>query len=79
VKKIFIHKTEITKQWGNAHNEKLHNLYYYAITIRVKNSCRKRWALYIACIREMRNVFKIQSENLKEIDHLKDLGTDGKY
>jgi hypothetical protein len=41
------------------HNEELHNLYASPNIIRVIKSRRMRWAGNVACVGEMRNLYKI--------------------
>jgi hypothetical protein len=50
---------ELTGEWRKLHNEELHNLYYSPDNIRMIRSRRMRWAGHIACMREMRNAYKI--------------------
>jgi hypothetical protein len=48
------------------------------IIIMVLKSRRKRWAGHVAHMRELKNEYKILSENLKGRYHLEDLGIDEK-
>jgi hypothetical protein len=53
-------------------------LYFSPKIVKVIISRRTRWAGHVARMREMRNAYKILVENLKERDHTKDLGVDGR-
>jgi hypothetical protein len=44
--------------WRRLHNEELHDV-YASPNIRTINSTRTRWARQVACIREMKNDYKI--------------------
>jgi hypothetical protein len=37
-----------------------------------------RWAGHVACVQKKRNTYKVRQGNVKERDHLEDLGIDGK-
>jgi hypothetical protein len=58
---------EVTKNWRKLRNEELNNLYSSPniIIIRVIKSRRMRWKSHVARMGEMRNTFKILSENLQ--------------
>jgi hypothetical protein len=45
--------------WRRLRNEKLHNLYASSHIIRVIKSRQMRWVGHLACMEEMRNVYKI--------------------
>jgi hypothetical protein len=51
--------------WRRLHNEELHNLYSSPNIVKAIKSRRMRWVGYIACMRDMRNVYKILVANLK--------------
>jgi hypothetical protein len=50
---------EVAEGWRSLHNEELHDLYTSLNIIKVIESRRMRWATYVACMGEMRNVLKI--------------------
>jgi hypothetical protein len=59
LRKISGHMREkVAGWWRRLLNEELHNL-YASPNIRLIKSIRMRWAWYVACIRETRNVYKI--------------------
>jgi hypothetical protein len=58
-------------------HEDLHNLYASPSIIRVIKSRRPRFVGNVGGMGEMRNAYKILSENVEEIDHSEDLGVDG--
>jgi len=51
-------------KWWEA-GEELHNLYSSPNIVKAIKSRRMRWVGYIACMRDMRNVYKILVANLK--------------
>jgi len=56
---LFGPKTEeVTGGYRRLHNEELHNLYYSQNIIRA-NESRMRWEGHVACMREMKNSYKI--------------------
>jgi len=59
------------------HNEELHNFYASSNIIRVIKSRMMRWAGHVAHMAKMRNTI-LWAECLKERDHSKDLGEDGR-
>ena len=75
LRKTFGSKTdEVTAEWRTLHNEELYDLYCSANIIRVNKSRRRRWAGGVA-----RNVHTAcWLRNLRERNHLRDLGIDGK-
>jgi hypothetical protein len=56
------------------HNEHVYNLYTSANIIRIVKSTGIRRTRHATSIQEMKNAYKILSENLKERDHLEGLG-----
>jgi hypothetical protein len=67
VLRIFGPKREkMSGGWRRLHTEELHNLYASPNIIREIKSGRVRWAGYVACIREMRNAYKILVGKLEE-------------
>jgi hypothetical protein len=71
-------REEVAGYWRRRrHNEELNNLYASNI-IRVIKS-KMRWAGHVACMGEMRNVYKkFWPVNLKRRGHAEDLGADGR-
>jgi hypothetical protein len=51
-------RVEVAGGWKRLHNEELHNLYASPDIVRVIKSRRMRWAVYVACVGEMRNACK---------------------
>jgi hypothetical protein len=79
LRKTFGRKWEEVAGGGRRlHNEELHNLYASPNIIRVIKSRRRRWERHVARIGEIRNAYIFWLENLKGIDHSKDLGVNGK-
>ena len=69
VRRIFGHKKdEVTEESRRRHNKELYSLYSSAHITRVIKSKRLRWAGHVACM----------GENLREVNHLKDQGIDGR-
>jgi hypothetical protein len=52
-------REEVAGGWRRLHNEELRSLYASSNAIRVIKSRRMKWAGHVACMREMRNVYKI--------------------
>jgi hypothetical protein len=50
---------EVTEEWRNLHDDKLHNLYPSPTTVNVIKLRRMRWMGHIALVRETRNAYKI--------------------
>jgi hypothetical protein len=50
--------------WRRLHNEELHNLYASQNIVRFIKSRSMRREEHVACIREMRNAYKISVEKL---------------
>jgi hypothetical protein len=61
VRRIFGPKrTEVRGGQRKLHVVRLHSLYYYSLNIiRVMKSGRMRWAGHVACMGEMRNLYRI--------------------
>jgi hypothetical protein len=51
-------RDEVTGEWSKLHSGELHNLCSSSDIIRGIKSRRMRWAGYVACMGEGRNVFK---------------------
>jgi hypothetical protein len=52
-------RDEATGGWRKLHNEELHNLYSSTNMIRIIKSRRMKCAGHVACMRELRNTYKI--------------------
>ena len=70
-------KDEVTGEWRKLHNE-FNDLYCSPNIVRVIKSGRMRLAWHIARMGERRGVYRIWWGNLKESEHLEDLGVDGR-
>jgi hypothetical protein len=46
-------------KWRKLHNDQLHNMYYSKNIISMIKSRRIKWAVYAACMGEMKNAYKI--------------------
>jgi hypothetical protein len=71
-------RDEVTRQWRILHNEELYALYSSPNIIRVIKSRRLRWAENVARMRERRGAYGVLGRNLREGDHLKDPGVNGR-
>ena len=67
---------EVTREWRNLHNEELYNLYFSSNFSLVIRSRRMRWAGHVACMRERRGAHRALVGNLRERDHLEDIGVE---
>jgi hypothetical protein len=77
VRKIFGPKMdEVTGEWRKLHNEELYNLYFSPNFSSVIRSRRIRWAGHVARMGERRSANRVLVGNLRERDHLKDLGVE---
>jgi hypothetical protein len=72
-------REEVAGGWRRLHNEELLSLYASPNFVRVIKSRRIVWAAHVVSTGEMKNAYKILSENLKERDHSEDLSVDGRY
>jgi hypothetical protein len=60
LRKIFGPKRdEVTREWREIHNEKLHGLYFTRDIVRVIKSGRMRWGEHVACIGERRGAYRV--------------------
>jgi len=79
LRRIFVPKREeVVGDWRRLHNEELHNLYASPNIIRVIRLRRMRWAGHVAYMGELRNAYRVRSEDVKGRDNSGDLGVDGK-
>ena len=60
LKKVFGPKRdEVTGEWRTLHNEELSNLYSLPYIVRVVKSRRMRWAGHVACMGDIRGVYRV--------------------
>jgi hypothetical protein len=71
-------RDEVTGECRKLHNVELHNLYSSPDIIRQIKSRRMRWAGYVACMGEGRNVYRVLMAKAEGKSHLKDQRVDGK-
>jgi len=69
---------EIKGEWRKLHNEELNKLYTSPNTVRVIKSRRMRWVQHVACMGRKEAYTGFWWGNLRERDHLKDPGVDGR-
>jgi len=50
---------EVIREWRKLHNEELKGFYSLPSIVRVVKSIRMRWAGHVACIREVRGVYRV--------------------
>ena len=60
------------------HNEELNDLYCSPNIVQIIKSRRMRWAWNMALMWERRGAYRVWWGNLRERDHLMDLGVDGR-
>jgi hypothetical protein len=58
-------REEITGDWRKLHKEELHNLYSLPNINRIIKSRRMRWMRHAACIREMKNAYRMLIRKLE--------------
>jgi hypothetical protein len=73
-----LERDEVTGEWRRLHNGELHNLYSSPDIVRQIKSRRMRWAGHVARMGEGRNLYRFWWESLKDKDHLRDQGVDGR-
>jgi hypothetical protein len=79
LRKIFGPKRdEVTGEWKRLHNEEHYGLYSSPNAIRVIKSRIKRWTGHIARMGDTIGASWVWWGDLRERDHLKDLGVDGR-
>jgi hypothetical protein len=71
-------RDEVTGKWRRLHNKELCALYSSPHIIRVINSRILRWAGYVALMGKSRSSYRVLVGKLREGDHLKDPGIDGR-
>jgi hypothetical protein len=59
VRKIFGPKREDDGSWRKLHNGELHSLYSSPKIVKVVKSRRMRWAGHVACMRELRGIYRV--------------------
>ena len=52
-------RDEVTGEWRRLHNEELNDLYSSPNIVRVIKSRRMRWAGHVACMGEVRGVYRV--------------------
>jgi len=71
-------RDEVKREWKKLYNEELNDLYCSPNIVRVKKSRKMRWARHVARIGDRRGVFRVLVGNLRERDHSRDPGLDGR-
>jgi hypothetical protein len=71
-------RDEVTEEWRRLHNEELNDLYSSTSTVRVIKSGRMRWVGHVARMGRTEVYTGFWWVNLRERDHLGDLGIDGR-
>ena len=69
-------RDEVTGEWRKLHNEELNDLYCSPNIVGVIKSRRMRWAGHVARIGKGESCTRFWWGNLRERDHLIDLGID---
>jgi hypothetical protein len=60
LKRIFgLKRDEVTGEWGELHNEELHDLYSLPSIIRIMKARRIRWAGHVARMEGKRNAYRL--------------------
>ena len=79
LRRIFGPKTyEVTREWRKLHNEEFNDLYSSPNILRVIKSRIMRWVGNVARMGEREAYTGFWWGNLREIDHLRDPGVDGR-
>jgi hypothetical protein len=66
----------VTEELRQQYNQELYDLYCSPNVTQMIKSRRKRWAMHVACMGEVYT--RLWWGDLKETDHLEDLGVDGR-
>jgi hypothetical protein len=69
---------DVTEEWRKLHKQHLNNLYSAPNIVRVIKSRRMRWAGHVERMGRGEAYRGLWWENLKNRDHLKDSGVDGR-
>jgi hypothetical protein len=78
LRRIFVHRRdEVTGEWRRLHNEELNDLYCSPNIVRMIKWRRMIWARHVARMGEEMGCLGSLWGNLRERDHLGDLGVDG--
>jgi hypothetical protein len=77
--KVFVpNMNEVTREWRRLHNEELYDLYSSPNSVRLIKARKMRWAAHVARMGRGEVHTGLWWGNLTEINHLEDLGVDGK-
>ena len=71
-------RDDVTVEWRRLHKKKLYAVYFSPNIIRVIKSRRLRWAGNVACMGERKSAYRALVGKLREGDHLKDPGINGR-
>jgi hypothetical protein len=71
-------RDEVTREWRKLHNEELNDPYSSPNIVRVIKSRRIRWVGHVARLGERKGIYRHWWGNMRERDHLRDTGVDGR-
>jgi hypothetical protein len=71
-------RLKVTGDWRKFHNEELQDLYCSPDIIQVIKSRRMRWVGLATFMRKKQNAYRVWLGNMKEGDHLENLGVHGR-